>query len=316
MSRSNRNLAASVRARLLNRAKATGTDYNQILTRYAIERLLYRLSASKHRDAFVLKGAMLFAVWEGSAHRPTQDVDLLGFGERSGARLVSIFRELCALEVEDDGITFDPDSVAAAEIRAKDEYGGVRITLAGALGGALVHVQADVGFGDAVTPAAVESPYPLLLDGLPRPKVRVYPRETVVAEKLEAIVKLGMLNTRFKDYYDLFYLGNTFDFDGPPLARAISATFERRDTAIPAGLPTGLTPMFSGDPVKQTQWAAFRRRLGERASPESLADVVRVLVGFLDGPLHGASRGETFELRWTAPGPWRPGPGRAPSQPP
>jgi hypothetical protein len=306
VSKSNRNVAASVRARLLNQAKATRTDYNQLLIRYAIERLLYRLSVSKHRGDFVLKGAMLFAVWEGSPHRPTQDVDLLGFGERSQARLVDVFREFCALEVEDDGLAFDPNSVAAAEIRTNDDYGGIRVTLTGVLDGAVLRVRVDVGFGDAVTSAAVESLFPRLLDEFPQPNLRIYPRETVVAEKLEAIVKLGMLNTRFKDYYDLHYLCGKFDFDGMALVRAITATFERRGTPIATELPAGLTEKFSDDGVKQTQWAAFRRRLGERASPESLAGVVNVLVGFLEGPVRAAARSDTFEMHWTAPGPWGP----------
>jgi len=304
VSKSKRNVAASVRARLLNRAKAAGTDYNQLLIRYAIERLLYRLSVSPHSGAFILKGAMLFGVWEGSPHRPTQDVDLLGFGERSEARLVAVFGDLCAMEVEDDGLAFDARSVRAVAIRTNDDYGGIRVTLTGKLGGAVLRVQVDVGFGDAVTPAAVESLYPRLLEEFPQPKLRVYPRETVVAEKLEAIVKLGMLNTRFKDYYDLHYLCRAFDFEGTELARAVAATFGRRGTQIPVELPVGLTSAFADDAVKQTQWRAFRKRLGVRESPEILADLVNGLVTFLGGPLHAAARGEVFDVRWRAPGPW------------
>lgn len=306
MTKSNRNVAASVRARLLQQARSAGSDYNQLLIRYAIERLLYRLSVSNHRSAFVLKGAMLFAVWEGSPHRPTQDVDFLGFGERSEARLAAVFRELCAAQVTDDGVVFDPGSVEAQEIRTTDEYGGIRVTLSGEMGGARLRVQVDVGFGDAITPAASEAAYPRLLDDFPAPTLRIYPRETVVAEKLEAIAKLGMLNTRFKDYYDLDYLSRTFDFEGATLLSAITATFARRGTPFPAdGLPAGLTDAFASDAVKQTQWTAFRRRLGERQSPESLADLLVGLVAFLGPPLRAAAARQPFAEAWRAGGPWQ-----------
>ncbi|MDB5322809.1 MAG: hypothetical protein JWN40_4440, partial [Phycisphaerales bacterium] len=274
MSKSGRNVAASVRARLLNEAKRARTDYNQLLIRYAIERLLYRLSVSRYREAFVLKGALLFSIWQGSPHRPTQDVDFLGFGERTPARLEAIFRELCMLEVENDGLVFDPASVRAEEIRTFDEYGGLRLTVGCRLGGAKLRVQADVGFGDAMTPGAVDALYPRLLEEFPQPSLRIYSKETVIAEKLEAIAKLGMLNTRFKDYYDLHFLGRTFDFDGAMVVAAISATFERRGTPLPDGLPMGLTRAFATDVLRAGQWAAFQRRLGEAPGRESLENVV------------------------------------------
>ena len=300
-----RDVAASVRQRLLNKARADGTDYNQLLIRYAIERLLYRLSVSPHRRAFVLKGAMLFAVWRGSPHRPTQDLDLLGFGERSGTRLVDLFRELCTLPVEHDGLRFDPASVAADEIRTTDEYGGIRVTLAASMGSAALRVQVDVGFGDAMTPAALDAEYPALLDGLPRATLRTYPRATVVAEKLEAIAKLGMLNSRLKDYYDLHYLAQAFEFDGPTLGAAIAATFARRGTPIPTGLPPGLTDAFAADAAKRRQWQAFRLRLGDRRSPESLMAVVDELAVFLGPPLAGAVTTASPTI-WSPGGPWKP----------
>jgi hypothetical protein len=205
---------------------------------------LYRLSVSTHRETFILKGAMLFAVWEGSPHRPTQDLDLLGSGDRSLDRLMSVFQEICATLVEDDGWTFDPSTVEAEDIRTVAEYGGVRVRLTATLGGAVVRVQADIGFGDAVTPPATYASYPSLL-GLSAPRLRTYPRETVVAEKLEAIVKLGMLNTRHKDYYDLRHLASRFDFEGGALVRAIAATFVRRRTPLAAEIPIGLTAAFA-----------------------------------------------------------------------
>lgn len=303
MAHAPRNLAASARQRLLNLSKASGTDYNQLLIRYAIERFLYRLSFSAHRDAFILKGAMLFAVWQGSPHRPTQDLDLLGFGDRSLDRLTSVFREVCATPVEDDGWTFDPATVGAEEIRTVAEYGGVRVRFIGTLGGAVVRVQTDIGFGDAVTPPAATASYPSLL-GLPAPQLRTYPRETVVAEKLEAVVKLGMLNTRHKDYYDLRHLARHFEFDGSLLVRAIAATFARRGTALADEIPVGLTVAFAQDPAKQAQWSAFCRRLGEKHLP-GLPEVIDEVVGFIAAPLLAAARSEPLDRNWAPPGPWK-----------
>lgn len=303
MARTPRNIAASARQRLLNLSKTNGTDYNQLLIRYAIERFLYRLSLSVHRDAFILKGAMLFAVWEGSPHRPTQDLDLLGFGDRSLARLASVFREVCTTPVEDDGWTFDPATVGAEDIRTVAEYGGVRVRLTGTLGSAVVRVQTDVGFGDTVTPPATNASYPSLL-GLPAPQLRTYPRETVVAEKLEAIVKLGMLNTRCKDYYDLRHLARHFEFDGDMLVRAIAATFARRGTPLAAETPVGLTAAFAQDPAKHVQWSAFCRRLGEKNLP-GLSELVAEVETFVATPMHAAARFEPLPSTWAPPGPWK-----------
>ena len=208
-----KNPAASVHARLAQRRTKTGEDYNVLLVRFTLERLLYRLSISMHREQFVLKGAMLFALWEPEMHRATRDLDLLGFGQSTPERLADIFRELCNLEVEADGVVFDPRSVACEDIRAQDEYAGIRVKLRATLGKAVVPLQVDVGFGDALPVAPEEITFPVML-GMAAPKLRAYSRETVVAEKLEAIVKLGMLNSRFKDYFDLHYLAQKFPFDG------------------------------------------------------------------------------------------------------
>lgn len=306
MAHAPRNLAASARQRLLNLSKASGTDYNQLLIRYAIERFLYRLSVSEHRDSFVLKGAMLFAVWGDAPHRPTQDLDLLGFGDRSLDRMVAVFCDICTTPVEDDGWTFDATTVAAEDIRTLAEYGGIRVHLTGKLGGALLRIQSDIGFGDAITPGANNESYPSLL-GLPAPQLRTYPRETVVAEKLEAIVKLGLLNTRYKDYYDLLYLARHFEFDGDQLASAIRATFDRRGTTLPIGIPIGLTEAFGLDAAKQVQWAAFCRRLGEKNVP-ILREVVSEVETFVTMPLRMGTNSEEFTSRWTPPGPWKTAP--------
>jgi len=244
-----KNPAASVHARLAQRRTKTGEDFNVLLVRFTLERLLYRLSISMHREQFVLKGAMLFALWEPEMHRATRDLDLLGFGQSTPERLADIFKELCNLEVEADGVVFDPRSVVCEDIRAQDEYAGIRVKLRANLGKAVVPLQVDVGFGDALPVAPEEITFPVML-GMAAPKLRAYSRETVVAEKLEAIVKLGMLNSRFKDYFDLHYLAQKFPFDGALLVKSIAGTFARRGTAIPAGLPAGLTPMFGTDPAK------------------------------------------------------------------
>lgn len=271
------NRAASIRARLKNHADARGQDYNLILTRYALERLMYRLSVSRHANNFLLKGAMLFAIWFDAPHRPTADVDLLGFGGDKPEDMANVFRDLCAITA-DDAIEFEAISVQAVESRAAKNYGGVRVTLNATLGGARLRLQVDIGFGDAVTPEAQEITFPSLLDDVPPPRLRVYPRETVFAEKLEAITALGLANTRMKDYFDLLALARESEMDRLSLAQAIAATFARRGTAIPMELPTGLTAEFSADAAKQRQWRGFLAK--NRLEAPALSDLVAELADF------------------------------------
>lgn len=266
-----RNLAASIRDRLLNKARADKLDFNQLLTRYALERMIYRLSISAARDRFLLKGALLFDVWFDVPHRPTHDADFLGFGSAEIPPLVAIFQDICRIQV-DDGIVFDPESVKAAEIRKEANYAGVRVTLMGMLDKARCPVQADIGFGDAVVPGPEEVDYPVLLTDLPAPHLRGYPRYTVVAEKLEALTSLGMLNSRMKDYFDLWVLVTYSELDRQTLTRAVAATFERRQTGIPDGVPVGLSEEFAHDPQKEKQWNAFLRK--NSIAPKPLAEVV------------------------------------------
>lgn len=292
-----KNLAASVHARLAQLRAKTGEDYNVLLVRFTLERLLYRLSRSRHRDQFILKGAMLFAVWDAALHRATRDLDLLGFGQPTPERLAEIFRELCGVEVEADGVVFDARSVVCEDIRAQDEYAGIRAKLRATVGKAVVPVQVDVGFGDALPVAPEEITFPVLLD-MTAPKLRAYARETVVAEKLEAIVRFGMLNSRLKDYFDLHYLAQKFPFEGDLLVKSIAATFERRGTALPAGLPAGLTPTFSGDATKTRGWQAFWLKTGLKSECPPLADVVQLLVKFLERPLEVAAKKESLPATW------------------
>ncbi len=292
-----KNPAASVHVRLAQRRTKTGEDYNVLLVRFTLERLLYRLSISKHREQFVLKGAMLFALWEPEMHRATRDLDLLGFGQSTPERLAEIFKELCNLEVEADGVVFDPRSVMCEDIRAQDEYAGIRVKLRATLGKAVVPLQVDVGFGDALPVVPEEITFPVML-GMAAPKLRAYSRETVVAEKLEAIVKLGMLNSRFKDYFDLHYLAQKFPFDGALLVKSIAGTFARRGTAFPEGLPAGLTPMFGTDPAKIRGWQAFWRKTGPKAAAPTLEAVIQLLIEFLEPPLRAAAKGKPLTATW------------------
>ena len=265
------NLPASIRARLKQRADATRQDFNLTLTHYGLERLLYRLSISQYADRYLLKGALLFSLWYDQPHRPTRDVDLLGYGPDDVETAVATFREISQIAV-DDGIVFDPASVAGSVIRKEAGYGGVRVDLRATLDGARIALQVDIGFGDVVTPAPEPIHYPVLLDDLPAPRLRAYPKYTVVAEKLHAICLLGMTNSRMKDYFDLWVLLTEEDLAPDELRRAVEATFARRRLAMPADLPIGLSDAFARDPIKQRQWAAFFKKNG--LAPRDLAEVV------------------------------------------
>jgi predicted nucleotidyltransferase component of viral defense system len=270
-----RNVGASVRARLVNLAKERNQPNDLLLTRYALERLLYRLSTTKHRERFVLKGAMLMATWFEDPFRPTRDLDLLGFGDPDPQAMLALFREVLAIEA-DDGVVFDVKGLAVDLIREELEYGGLRIKTGAAIAGARVRIVVDVGFGDAIEPDATELLLPVLLD-LPAPRLRAYPRETVIAEKFQAMVALGRANSRMKDFYDIWLLSRTYDFEGDALARAIAATFARRKTPIPAEPPYALTRAFADDRAKQQQWASFAEAIG--AELPALAQIVDDLAG-------------------------------------
>ena len=269
-----RNLAASVRARLFNKAQKDGVNFQRLLVRYALERLLYRLSISPEKDHFLLKGALLFDLWYDVPMRPTRDIDLLGFGLAEIPHLVAVFEGICLLDV-DDGISFDVKSLKAEDIRKESNYSGTRLTLTGVIDNAKCPVQIDIGFGDAVTPAPELAIYPVMFDDMPAPSLRVYPRYTVVAEKLEAIITLGMANTRMKDYFDLWVILRDTPLDQKILLQAVVATLTNRSTKMPNGVPVGLSEQFWTDNQKIIQWNAFVTRNNLRA--ESLGNTVRYL---------------------------------------
>lgn len=271
---SQRNVAASIRARLKQHADARQQDFNLTLTHYGLERLLYRLSISPHANNYLLKGALLFALWYDQPHRPTRDADLLGFGPDDIKSAVSAFREICQIPV-DDGVAFDLASVKGAAIRKEAGYGGVRVDLLATLDGARIALQVDIGFGDAVTPAPEAVHYPVLLQDLPAPQLRAYPKYTVVAEKFHAVCLLGMANTRMKDYFDLWVLLTEDTLDGSDLRRAVEATFRRRQLAIPSAVPSGLSDAFAQDAMKQKQWVAFLKK--NQLKAVDLIEVVALL---------------------------------------
>lgn len=277
MGKPGRDIGASVRARLMNLARERGQVFDLLLTRYALERLLYRLSISAHRNRFVLKGAMLVTTWFDDPHRPTRDLDLLGFGEPSSEAILAVWKEICAINAE-DGITFDGETLRVRLIREELEYGGLRLQTTAALAGARIHVTVDIGFGDAIEPGLEEIDFPVLLD-LPVPHLRAYARETVIAEKFQAMVALGRANSRMKDFYDVWVLSKTHEFDKARLAQAIAATFNRRGTAIPQTVPDAFTPEFFRNESKLQQWSAFVRDLSAETPP--FETVVSELAAFI-----------------------------------
>jgi hypothetical protein len=281
------NLAASIHARLLNRAKARGEEFNLVLTRYAVERFLYRMSIMPARENYCLKGALLFDLWFEIPHRPTHDADFLGFGPMDAEALSITMREICGVTV-DDGMIFDATSIMVEEIREEARYGGLRVRLVGNLGKARSTVQLDVGYGDAVTPGPEEAVYPTMLDDQSAPRLKVYPRATVVAEKLEAIVSLGMTNSRMKDFFDIRALAREGTLDVTQLGDAIAATFQRRGTPLPESEPFGLSDEFASDTTKRAQWKAFlgKNRLDEIA----LEEVIKEIRQFVETPMAYARR--------------------------
>lgn len=293
------NIPASIRQRLLNLARERGHEFQLLLTHYAIERLLYRLCQSVYADQFVLKGAMLFHAWGAEVPRATRDLDLLGQGESSPEAVAKVFREIAQMDVQpDDGIRFETKTLRADPILDGSEYQGVRVRFAAQLDGPRIPVQVDVAFGDAVEPAPESEEYPVLLD-LPAPIVRTYARHTVVAEKFQAIVALGMANTRLKDYYDLWRLARDYEFDGTQLTRSVLLTFDRRETVIPRTIPAGLTEEYLTDPSRDRQWRNLAERFGEAIQVPSFSKVGHQVWEFLFPVTVDGFRGH-----WPAGGPW------------
>jgi hypothetical protein len=274
-------------------AERRGESFNLLVVRFGVERLLYRLSQSRHANRFLLKGAMLFALWDEKAPRPTQDVDLLSFGPTELKDIESTFREILDTPVPADGLIFKVETIRVEHIREADAYGGVRVRFIAMLGTGEVPMQVDLGVGDVVTPVAKKSVFPALLD-FPAPCIRAYPIYTVVAEKFEAMVKLGITNSRMKDFFDVWFLARRFEFDGTMLHQAIQATFARRQTIIDHQLPFPLKDDFATNSVKQIQWSAFLRRNGLSGAPLNFQEVIEAIRGFVEPAL----RKDGLASRW------------------
>ena len=297
-----KDVAASVRQRLLNEAHASGRPFNELLQYFAMERFLYRLSESPHGERFVLKGALMFAAWVGPRSRSTKDIDLLGYVANDVERVMDVVRDICGQEVQSDGLAFDPASVSGERIAEQAEYEGVRVLFQGLLGTARLSMQVDVGFGDAVVPGPVTTEYPTIL-GLPAPRLRGYTRESVIAEKFHTMARFGLLNSRMRDFFDVWTLSRQFGFEGQVLAVAVQQTFARRGLEIPAR-PVALTMEFAEDVSKARLWRAFLRKSRLRDAPEELVPVIDTIAGFL-GPLAASlHEGRAFERQWSPPGPW------------
>jgi predicted nucleotidyltransferase component of viral defense system len=298
------NISASVGQKLRNLARQRGQDFASTLTKFALERVLFRLSISKYRDAFVLKGALLFELWTQELYRTTRDADFLAMGDNTPARFMIIFQDLCNTVGVEDGLRFDAETVKVERINEGANYKGVRVLFIGYLEDARIPIQIDLGFGDVVTPLPEDTEFPALLD-LPGPKLLVYPRESVVAEKFETMVKLGIANSRMKDFYDLWRLLRDFRFDGPLLSEALRNTFTRRRTELPNDkVPLALTEEFYGDRIKIKQWKGFceknRRYIGHLA----LEDVCLAIKAFLMPVVEALVKNDSFHGRWPAAGPW------------
>lgn len=298
-----KNMAHSIHQRLLNMAKATGRPFNELLQYYAMERFLYRLSISPHAGQFTLKGALMLVVWKVPLARTTLDIDLLARMSNRAGDVAEVIRAVCTHPAEPDGLTFDPDSVQSEPITEDADYAGIRTVVRGHLGNARISIQVDMGFSDVTVPEPMECEFPSLLE-LPAPRLRGYRRETTVAEKYEAMTKLGVLNSRMKDFYDIWLLGRNFDFDGSLLTEAVLRTFARRGTKIEAR-PVALTAAFCEDPAKQEMWSFFMRRMRLTDAPASLSEVVHAVTSLLEPVSEAITSGKVFRRTWRAPGPWQ-----------
>jgi len=303
MAKSFKNISMSVHQRLLNKAKDSSRPFNELLQYFAIERFIYRLSKSPHADKFILKGALMFSAWCGPASRPTMDIDLLGNIDNRLDVITAAIKDACLMDVEADGIFFNAESVEAVRITEDAEYEGVRVRVHGNLGNARVSIQIDIGFGDVIVPNPSTVSYPTILD-FPVPELKGYTMESTIAEKFQAMVKLGVLNSRMKDFYDIWVLSRTFDFKGELLAEAVEKTFEKRNT--PVNLDAALfDPSFGKDGDKNVQWQGFIRKTKLINAPQSFEEVIGAVKLFLEPLATSIVVRRGFNSNWTAPGPWR-----------
>jgi len=297
-----KNIEHSVHQRLLDRARKENRPFDEFLQYFAMERFLYRLSKSGYRDSFVLKGALLLTIWEIPVTRPTRDIDLLGITDNSVENIITIVKEICRTEVERDGIEFNESTVAGERITENADYEGVRVRIRGSLGKTRITLQLDIGFGDLIIPEAEDIHYSSIL-GFPAPILKGYSKESMIAEKFEAMVKLGIFNSRVKDFYDIWLLSRQFDFECRILAEAITKTFTNRNTELPSKIGT-LIHELKHDPSKEKQWVGFKRKNKLNNAPDEFSIVLDDISSFLSLPVKAIKVRNPCESRWNAPGPW------------
>jgi hypothetical protein len=304
MTKDIRNIEASIRARLQNKAKETNRPFAEVLQYYGMERFLYRFSRSKYTDKFVLKGALLFTVWQVPERRATLDIDFLARYDNKVASIEAVMRDICNITVEPDGLIFDAKKVKGRKIKEDADYEGVRVKFMGFLERSHIPMQIDVGFGDTIYPKVEVIDYPVILD-LPKPHLKGYPAESVISEKFEAMIKLGLLNSRMKDFYDIWLILRQFDFDGIKLAEALKKTFRRRKTLLPEDRPLFAEEIYDEKSDRQILWKAFLKKSNIKHTPEKLSVVAKEIEKFIIKPLGAIKKARDFHEAWEAPGPWK-----------
>jgi hypothetical protein len=294
------NMGQSVFTRLLNIAKQSGETHQYLLTRYAIERLLYRLSISEYAEQFILKGGTLLLAWQGKNHRVTRDVDFLGIGTSRIADIKQIFKTICLIPTIDDGVIFLPERMMGEEIMENKRYAGARITLIAQIYSAKQTIQVDIGFGDVIIPRREKLAYPSQLD-MPAPQLWVYPKYTVIAEKFETMISLGIINSRLKDFYDVWLMARLFDFEGEILKQAIKSTFERRNRPLPANTPSAFTPEFYADKDRVIQWGSFIKRdiINQTGEIVTFTEVIQSIQSFIMPVIESSKQDQSFNAIWS-----------------
>ncbi|MGA1845330.1 MAG: nucleotidyl transferase AbiEii/AbiGii toxin family protein [bacterium] len=298
-----KNIEASIKARLKNKAKETNRPFAEVLQYYGMERFLYRFSKSRYADKFVLKGALLFAVWQIPDRRTTLDIDFLARFDNEVATIEKVMKDVCDTSVDLDGLNFDPQTVKGMKLKEDADYEGVRVKFTGFLDRAEIPMQIDVGFGDIVYPKTRVIDYPAILD-FPKPRLNGYPQESVISEKFEAMIKLGLLNSRMKDFYDIWLMTRQFEFSGANIASAIKKTFNNRKTEIPNKKPLFADEIYDEKSDRQTLWSAFLKKGDIQNAPETLSTTAKEIERFLIEPIMALNDNVTFAKTWKQPKGW------------
>ncbi len=297
------NLQASVRAQLQNKAKETNRSFAEVLQFYGMERFLYRFSKSQYARQFILKGALMFTAWNIPDRRTTIDIDFLARCNNQVSNIEKVINDICEIAVVPDGLLFDQETVKGRRIKEDADYEGVRVKFIGFLERSRIPMQIDIGFGDVVYPNPRMIDYPAILD-LPKPHIKGYPLESVVSEKFEAMVKLGLLNSRMKDFYDIWLLMRQFDFDGLSLSQALKRTFEHRKTELPQGQPLFAEEIYDEKSDRQTLWMAFLRKNDIKHAQGKLSTTAKEIEIFMIKPIDAIKKETAFNNTWNVTGNW------------